>query len=332
MAKPNSPAWWVVGCWQCAYRFRLHNRVRAAEQAARCPSHLPQMSKHHCSTEASNHRRQFNRDTSHSLQWHNCLLYCPLLLILWLIRAITFQEGPVDVLVFGLGECWVLVEQVGHEGQVQFGVATDHVSRRDELAAAQPVRLLQHELCPAQVVLLLQGCNAQQLSWNTPGYTAQQMGSSWPLSGAMSQVHVWHQSLTRRRDEAHTPTPAAVPLSCLVLLFFLPFFSFQAHMLSNFNAFGTQWLKRSQYAPKWSKTTEDFSIVSVNWRVVTRLAASTHWAHTWGVHMVTDTVHALEIKIPGYPDVMGQWQGTGSSGFYRMRTWQSEYLHWNPTC
>lgn len=44
MAKPNSLAWWVTGCWQCAYRFRLHNRVRA-EQAAKCPSPLAQMSK-----------------------------------------------------------------------------------------------------------------------------------------------------------------------------------------------------------------------------------------------------------------------------------------------
>ncbi|KAI1234841.1 hypothetical protein IHE44_0003224 [Lamprotornis superbus] len=65
--------------------------------------------------------------------------------------AITFQKGPVDVLVFRLGKCRVLVEQVGNEGQVQFGVATDHISGCDELPAAEAIRLLQHVLCPAQL-------------------------------------------------------------------------------------------------------------------------------------------------------------------------------------
>lgn len=86
--------------------------------------------------------------------------------------AITFQKGPVNVLVFRLGKCWVLVEQVGNEGQVQFGVATDHISRRDELPAAEAIRLLQHVLCPPQVILLLPGINGQQLSWSTLGYKA----------------------------------------------------------------------------------------------------------------------------------------------------------------
>lgn len=114
-------------------------------------------------------------------------------------------------------------------------------------------------------------------------WAAKQMGSSWPLCGAMSQVHVWHQSLTEQRDEAHTPTPAAVPLSWLIWLYFLS--PFQAHMLPSLNAFGTCWFKRSQCAPDWSKPTKDFSIISVNWRAVTRLAASTQlsthlrWAH-----------------------------------------------------
>lgn len=211
--------------------------------------------------------------------------------------ALTFQKRPVDVLAFRLGKCWVLVEQVGNKGQVQFGVATDHISRCDELPAAEPIRLLQHVLCPPQVILLLPGMQGTRAV--TGQTAAKQMGSPWPLCGAMSQVYIWHQLLIKWRDEAHTPISAAVPSSLLVLLFFL------AHMLSNFKAFGTWWFKRSQCAPKWSKPTKDVSIISVNWRVVTRLAASTQLSTH--LRCATDTVHALEIKIPGYPDVMGQW-------------------------
>lgn len=98
--------------------------------------------------------------------------------------ALTFQKGPVDVLVFRLGECWVLVEQVGNEGQVQFGVATDHVSWRDELPAAQPIRLLQHVLCPPQVILLLtrvertRAVTGLQSRWEAPGHYGEQCHKS----------------------------------------------------------------------------------------------------------------------------------------------------------
>lgn len=109
--------------------------------------------------------------------------------------AITFQKGPVDVLVFRLGKCWVLVEQVGNEGQVQFGVATDHISWCDELPAAEAIRLLQHVLRPPQVILLLPGINGQELSWSTPGHkahgnllTTQSNAQIWTASPRLESV------------------------------------------------------------------------------------------------------------------------------------------------
>lgn len=79
--------------------------------------------------------------------------------------------------------------------------------------------------------------------------------------------------------------------------------------------------------PKRSKATNDFSITYVNWQVAIRPATITHITHTRGAHTPTDTLHPLEIKIPGYLDVMGQLQGTGSSRLYSVRTRQPEYLH-----
>ena len=49
----------------------------------------------------------------------------------------------------------VFVKEVGNKSQVQLGVPSDNICGRDKLAAAQPLRLLQHAFCPPDVVLLL---------------------------------------------------------------------------------------------------------------------------------------------------------------------------------
>ena len=50
----------------------------------------------------------------------------------------------------------MVVEQVGHEGEVELVHALGHVLRRDEAPAAQLVRLLQHDLGPGHEVSLHQ--------------------------------------------------------------------------------------------------------------------------------------------------------------------------------
>lgn len=71
-------------------------------------------------------------------------------------RRLTLDGAPVDVLVLWFLQRRVLVEQVGDEGQVEFGVAADDICRHDELSASEPVGLIQHALGPLQVLLLLQ--------------------------------------------------------------------------------------------------------------------------------------------------------------------------------
>ena len=50
----------------------------------------------------------------------------------------------------------MVVEEVGHEGEVELVHALRHVGRGDEAAAAELVRLLQHDLRPGQQVGLQQ--------------------------------------------------------------------------------------------------------------------------------------------------------------------------------
>lgn len=71
--------------------------------------------------------------------------------------ALTLNGAPVNVLVLGLLQRWVLVEQIGDEGQVQLGVSSHHIRRHDELSAAEALGLVQHALGSLQVLLLLQG-------------------------------------------------------------------------------------------------------------------------------------------------------------------------------
>lgn len=59
------------------------------------------------------------------------------------------------LLVLWFGQSRVLVEERGHEGQVQFGVSGDDVGGRYKLSAAQTIGLLQHELSPFFKILLL---------------------------------------------------------------------------------------------------------------------------------------------------------------------------------
>lgn len=72
---------------------------------------------------------------------------------------LTLQQAPVDVLVLRFGQCWILVKEIGHKRQVKFGVSRHHVSGRDKLSAAKSLSLLQHSLCPFQVVFLLKKKN-----------------------------------------------------------------------------------------------------------------------------------------------------------------------------
>lgn len=69
---------------------------------------------------------------------------------------LTFDGAPVDVLVLWFLQSRVLIEQIGHKSQVQFGVAPDDVCRHDELPASEPVGFIQHALGPLQVLFLLQ--------------------------------------------------------------------------------------------------------------------------------------------------------------------------------
>lgn len=69
---------------------------------------------------------------------------------------LAFDGAPVDVLVLRLLQSWVLVKQIGNEGQVELRVAADDICRHDELPAAEPVGLVQHALGPLQVLFLLQ--------------------------------------------------------------------------------------------------------------------------------------------------------------------------------
>lgn len=123
--------------------------------------------------------------------------------------------------------------------------------------------------------------------------------------------------------------PSAVDVNVLVCLGIFP-----SMVLSKFMCFPTFMLfelggskAEGSMPPNGAKPQNGFSITYVNWQVVTRPATLTHSAHTRGAHTPTDTLHALEIKIPGYLDVMGQLQGTGSSRLYSTRTRQPEYLH-----
>lgn len=83
------------------------------------------------------------------------------------VCLLTFQPVPVQVYVLGFGQCWVFVEEVGHEGQVEFGAPTDDVSRGDELSAAEPLGLLQHGLGPLQVVPFLNDTQGHSLGSDT---------------------------------------------------------------------------------------------------------------------------------------------------------------------
>lgn len=71
----------------------------------------------------------------------------------WLL---TFQSSPVDVLVLWFVQGRVSVKEVGNESQVQLGVPSHNICGCDKLPAAQPLCLLQHALCPLDVILLLQ--------------------------------------------------------------------------------------------------------------------------------------------------------------------------------
>ncbi|TNN79204.1 hypothetical protein EYF80_010448 [Liparis tanakae] len=71
------------------------------------------------------------------------------------LSTLTFQQSPVNVLVLGFSQRWIFVEQVRHEGEVEFGVSADDVSRGDKLSTAESVGLLEHRLCPLHVVFLL---------------------------------------------------------------------------------------------------------------------------------------------------------------------------------
>lgn len=68
---------------------------------------------------------------------------------------VTFKSPPVDVLILRLVQGRVFVKEVGNKSQVQLGVSSDNICGRDKLAAAQPLRLLQHAFCPLDVVFLL---------------------------------------------------------------------------------------------------------------------------------------------------------------------------------
>lgn len=67
----------------------------------------------------------------------------------------TLNRAPVNVLVFRLLQSRILVEQIGHIGQIEFRVSSDHVCGRDELSAAEAVGLFQHALGSLQVVFFL---------------------------------------------------------------------------------------------------------------------------------------------------------------------------------
>lgn len=64
-------------------------------------------------------------------------------------------------------ESRVVVEQRGHEGQVQLGVPAHHVSGRHKLPAAESLGLQEHELSPAGQVLLLNTQRHTQAWWKT---------------------------------------------------------------------------------------------------------------------------------------------------------------------
>lgn len=76
---------------------------------------------------------------------------------------LTLQQAPVDVLVLRFGQCWILVEEVGHKRQVQFGVSRHHVGGCDKLSAAKSLSLLQHSFCSFQVVFLLKQQNDKMI-------------------------------------------------------------------------------------------------------------------------------------------------------------------------
>lgn len=91
---------------------------------------------------------------------------------------LTFQQGPVNVLVLRLGECWVLVKQVCNKGQVQLRVAADDVCWSNKLPAAQPVCLLQHILSPLQVIFLLKRQKRHSQSYCRDVYLPLSLSSS----------------------------------------------------------------------------------------------------------------------------------------------------------
>lgn len=132
--------------------------------------------------------------------------------------AITFQKVPVDVLVFRLGKCWVLVEQVGNEGQVQFGIATDHISWCDELSAAEPICLLKHVLCSSQVILLLPGVQWTRVSWNRRGCKSRREAPDCWGNVTAAPAFIRRQLLLEYGDEACMLIPAAVGVVILICL------------------------------------------------------------------------------------------------------------------
>lgn len=103
----------------------------------------------------------------------------------------TFDGAPVDVLVLGLLQRRILVEQVGHIGQVQLGVAADDVGRRDELAAAQPIGLLQHALRPLQVLLLLRGLEVNARGSGSAGDYKQDTTTTTAAAVLNYVTHPW---------------------------------------------------------------------------------------------------------------------------------------------
>lgn len=111
----------------------------------------------------------------------------------------TFQKSPVNVFILRFGQRRIFVEHIGHEGEVEFGVSTDDVSRGDKLSTAEPVGLLQHGLCPLHVVSLL---------YNT-------------RTIASHQTHCAAVTMWRRRSDCQSTYPEAFHVNVYAWLIFL---------------------------------------------------------------------------------------------------------------
>lgn len=149
-----------------------------------------------------------------------------------------------------------------------------------------------------------QGCKGQDLPWNTLAHKADGKLLTTVWSNATSPRLASGTSGTKGWGTHTNPCCCATVTACLAIFLSTVLSKLtccQIFMLLELGGSKEVNVLPNGASPQW------ISQSSVNWRVLSRLAASTQWAHTWGVHMATDTVHALEIKIPGYPGVMGQW-------------------------